>query len=374
MVMSVSILGVLASLGTYSVRSHLASSKSVEAVSMLGSMRANVVSASNGLDEAGLELGRSIAFGKAVAKRTSGSASKSSGSGSSSSSGGGPKNDIDGDGNHGHGNNDGNCDPSNPGSSKNCSGSGSSGASDSGSSGSGSSGSSGSSDSGGGSAVLDSNGKKDVDGDGNNGHGNDVGCDPSNPGNSQGCGKDGDGNGNSGNGNSGNSGNGNSGSSGSGTTGGGDSGGGNPGGGNAGGGNPSGGPTGGGAAGGDPEWANESVRLCGGATPVPASMEDVRGRRYQSSAASWTSGDSNSGWACLKMSRSEPQYYQYGYDVGGSKVSGSDAVEGDGAQFTAWARGDLDGDGRTSWFTLEGKVVDGNLVMAPTINVVDADE
>lgn len=361
MMMSVSILGVLATLGTYSVRSHVASSKSVEALSMLGSMRANVVTASNGLDDAGLELGRSIAFGKAVAKKKTGGSSSGNGSSSSSGNGGGPKNDIDGDGNHGHGNNDGKCDPSNPGASKNCS---------AGNSGSGDSGSSG------GDAVLDTGGKKDVDGDGNNGHGNDVGCDPSNPGNSQGCGNNGGGNNGGGNTGGGTTG---GGDTGGGTTGG-DTTGGEPGGGTAGGGETGGGSTGGGTTGGGSGsddshvWASESVRLCGNAAPVPASIEDVRGRRYQSTAASWSSGDSNSGWACLKMSRSEPQFYQYGYDVGGSKVSGSEAVEGDGAKFTAWARGDLDGDGRTSWFTLEGTVIDGQIVMAPSIQVVDADE
>ena len=116
----------------------------------------------------------------------------------------------------------------------------------------------------------------------------------------------------------------------------------------------------------------EQVRLCGTAKPVPASIESVRGQRYQSSPSAWRSGDSENGWACLKMSRAEPQHYQYGYDMGGSKVSGGN--EGAGSSFTVWARGDLDGDGRTSWFTIEGSVVGGQIVTAPQGSVIDPHE
>lgn len=294
LMMGVSIAGVLATLGTYSVRNHVNSSKSVEAVAMLGEMRASAVGASMGLDQAGLEFGRVIAFGPPAGKGNgngnngngNGNGNNGNGNGNSGNgngNGGGPKGDVDGDGNHGHGNNPGGCDPSNPGNGHRCQ------------------------EAGGGEDQGDDTGGGDVGGD----------------------------------------------------VGGGDTSEEDGGGGEA---------TGGGAG----SAPREQVRLCGTAKPVPASIESVRGRRYQSPPAAWRTGDASSGWTCLKLSRSEPQHYQYGYDVGSSAAAGGEGTGGTG--FTAWARGDLDGDGRTSWFTIEGSVVDGQLVTAPRVNVIDPHE
>lgn len=47
MMMGVTIVGVLATLGTYTVRSQLAAAKSVEAVSMLGQMQSSIVSSAS---------------------------------------------------------------------------------------------------------------------------------------------------------------------------------------------------------------------------------------------------------------------------------------------------------------------------------------
>jgi type IV pilus assembly protein PilA len=50
-------------------------------------------------------------------------------------------------------------------------------------------------------------------------------------------------------------------------------------------------------------------------------------------------------WVCLKFNLMEPQFYQYSYGAGGSAS---------GANYTATAIGDLDGNGVQSVFTLNG--------------------
>jgi hypothetical protein len=68
------------------------------------------------------------------------------------------------------------------------------------------------------------------------------------------------------------------------------------------------------------------------------------------------------------VTRSGGQRYQYGYDVGAGTLPG--ATEG----FTAWARGDLDGNGRTSMFRLRGELVNGQIHHAPAIESIAPSE
>jgi hypothetical protein len=72
---------------------------------------------------------------------------------------------------------------------------------------------------------------------------------------------------------------------------------------------------------------------------VPASLDDVKGKRYQSAAADWATTP----WHELQFSMPQPQYYAYSY-----------ASEGAGAtaKATAMATGDLDGDGDLSKFSI----------------------
>src|SRR5579859_5211751 len=51
--------------------------------------------------------------------------------------------------------------------------------------------------------------------------------------------------------------------------------------------------------------------LCGDTTPVPASITQIQGRKYQPVKADSESGDLSNGWAGLGFSNSLPQYYQY---------------------------------------------------------------
>ncbi|MEZ4225020.1 MAG: prepilin-type N-terminal cleavage/methylation domain-containing protein [Polyangiaceae bacterium] len=88
-------------------------------------------------------------------------------------------------------------------------------------------------------------------------------------------------------------------------------------------------------------------RLCLTGTAVPANMAAVQGKKYQSSPAEWTTGqpttgpnNANEGFACLKFSMADPQYYQYNY-VSSATLAGAAL----GTTFTATAQGDLNGDG-----------------------------
>jgi len=86
-------------------------------------------------------------------------------------------------------------------------------------------------------------------------------------------------------------------------------------------------------------------RLCPTAVPVPGTIAAVAAQKWQSSPANWT----GEGWSCLKFTMRDPQYYQYNYD--------STSTAGDvGDIFTAWAHGDLNGDGTSSTFLMTGKI------------------
>lgn len=108
-------------------------------------------------------------------------------------------------------------------------------------------------------------------------------------------------------------------------------------------------------------------QLCGSAShPVPISISAVSARKYQSAMSDW-GGSPTDGWECLRFEMVSPQYYQYDY-----KATGSGKV---GDSYTASAKGDLDGDGKTSSFTITGRVSSGDIIIAdPTPKVVDANE
>ena len=109
--------------------------------------------------------------------------------------------------------------------------------------------------------------------------------------------------------------------------------------------------------------------LCQSATKtVPASKTSIQGRKYQSAPSDWSvDAAANAGFACIKFTIDQPQYYMYGY-----ATSGSSAV---GASFTATANGDLNGDGNLSTFTLIGAIGSGFVLnVAPQLTEVSPDE
>jgi type IV pilus assembly protein PilA len=93
------------------------------------------------------------------------------------------------------------------------------------------------------------------------------------------------------------------------------------------------------------------------ASSVPDSIAKVKGSKYQSVPADWTTGNSTTmGFVCLRFSMSDAQYYLYDYK-GTSGASGT---------FQAIAKGDLDGNGTASTFSLSGKVLSGIVNVSPT--------
>jgi type IV pilus assembly protein PilA len=111
--------------------------------------------------------------------------------------------------------------------------------------------------------------------------------------------------------------------------------------------------------------AGVSNKLCASAAAkVPDVKAKIKGQKYQSSATEWDNGDKDTGWACLKFSMSQPQYYMYGYS----------AASGEVTTFNATAEGDLDGDDALSTFTLAGAVQQQVVTISPTIDEVKPEE
>ncbi len=88
--------------------------------------------------------------------------------------------------------------------------------------------------------------------------------------------------------------------------------------------------------------------------------------KYQSTKADWNGGDSTTGWQCLKFTMEEPQYYQYNYSA-----SDTSAVSG---AFAATAKGDINGDGVTSVFTVSGSAQSGSIAISPNIAETNPEE
>ena len=99
-------------------------------------------------------------------------------------------------------------------------------------------------------------------------------------------------------------------------------------------------------------------------TSVPSSADKIKGQKYQSSPGDWNTGDQKSGWACLRFSMQDPQYYMYTYTAENPTANNG--------TFTAMANGDLNGDATLSTFSLSGGVQGGSsggyvVTIAPNI-------
>jgi len=92
------------------------------------------------------------------------------------------------------------------------------------------------------------------------------------------------------------------------------------------------------------DTAGISHRLCGSTSKVPAGTPPAAAK-YQSNPLEWMGGTATAGWTCLKFTMEDPQYFQYEYTSTGPE-----------GNFTSFARGDLDGDGVASAFSMGGGV------------------
>jgi len=105
------------------------------------------------------------------------------------------------------------------------------------------------------------------------------------------------------------------------------------------------------------------VCLTGTTTKVPSTAPPAK--KYQSQKLDWSNAadvSTNKGFPCLRFEMTAPQYYMYGY--AGTTAAG----------FTASAEGDLNGDTTTSLFSQAGSIVEGRLLVAPSIAEVSPEE
>jgi type IV pilus assembly protein PilA len=117
--------------------------------------------------------------------------------------------------------------------------------------------------------------------------------------------------------------------------------------------------------------------LCGTAVAVPGAIP--LGTKYQPGTGNnvdFDTGDSITGWKCLKFSMSQAIYYKYSYTKGLSPVTsthnGTPTVNA-AESFEAAAEGDLDGDSAPSAFSLVGQQ-DGSNEMRLSTQVFIFDE
>jgi type IV pilus assembly protein PilA len=124
-----------------------------------------------------------------------------------------------------------------------------------------------------------------------------------------------------------------------------------------------------------PGYANkDSHVLCQAATPVPGTLAQVKGVKYQPNnqpGSDFGAGTMTSGWPCLGFSVDAPIYFRYRYEVGNNYASsGLPNAPGLGANgFEASAQGDLDGDGAVSTIARSGQIVNDHLELATSIYV-----
>jgi type IV pilus assembly protein PilA len=105
--------------------------------------------------------------------------------------------------------------------------------------------------------------------------------------------------------------------------------------------------------------------LCQSAGAVPATVDEVRGRKYQPAkmpGVDFGVGSTTVGWYCLGFTISQAIYYQYDYNQGPPYVSvGAGAPDPGADGFEAVAVGDVDGNGIESVFARNGLVANGNV-------------
>jgi len=113
--------------------------------------------------------------------------------------------------------------------------------------------------------------------------------------------------------------------------------------------------------------AASARRLCGSSIAVPASVPS--NKKYQSKDADWSTGTTSTGWRCVRFSVTGPQYYQYQYEGPAASVGTL------GEAVFARAHGDLNGDGTTSYFSMQAIIQPGGaLTFAGAVEEFSPDE
>jgi type IV pilus assembly protein PilA len=118
------------------------------------------------------------------------------------------------------------------------------------------------------------------------------------------------------------------------------------------------------------ESAGASHALCLSATAVPTAVP--AGKKYQPDLApgkDFDTGDSITGWKCLKFAMTQAHYYKYSYFATSGYIALGPQPTGNG--FQAGAQGDLDGDAALSTFTIAGQEDNGEMKLATQVFIDD---
>ncbi len=116
-----------------------------------------------------------------------------------------------------------------------------------------------------------------------------------------------------------------------------------------------------------------SRQLCGSATAVPAAVP--AGNKYnpnQTEGNDFETGNTTTGWKCLKFSMAQPMYYRYSYFAASGFLAPAGAPAPGASGFEAGAQGDVDGDGTFSTFVRAGQLdASKNLVLATQVYIIN---
>jgi type IV pilus assembly protein PilA len=105
---------------------------------------------------------------------------------------------------------------------------------------------------------------------------------------------------------------------------------------------------------GQPSSANVHALCLSAGNNVPQAIP--QNKKYQPNTAvgsDFNTGNSTTGWICLKFHINSPIYYSYSYKQGGGFIDATTSAAGD---FEAAAQGDLDGNGTNSYFGRGGTI------------------
>lgn len=116
--------------------------------------------------------------------------------------------------------------------------------------------------------------------------------------------------------------------------------------------------------------------VCGSSTAtIPATASLVSGQKYQSSKLDWSQaadigagGSAPKGFPCLKYEMTAPQYFVYDYKQGATAGAAGTGVTSPATGFAAAANADLSNDTKFSTFGVTGDIVNGRLLVSPSIS------
>lgn len=114
--------------------------------------------------------------------------------------------------------------------------------------------------------------------------------------------------------------------------------------------------------------------LCTSAADAPANIPKGSIAPDEAPGLDFESGDELGGWRCLRYAITQPVAYRYGYRISDFRGPPRGLPDPGPHGFEASAEADLDGDGKTSLYTMVGSLTDSKLTVNPAVYCVDPAE